>query len=177
MSQQRPSHPPEPVVDLSASRSAWRLVPAERSEDRISLQMAKANLGFALFGQGRQRVPTGAAALGVGDGLADLAQGLADGDVVAVALPNCPQAFVVFYACMRIGAVAAPAADRFGKARAQQPGGAGAAMQVAGQLAAALPLVDVGQNFAFREGAHRLSQLFALGRGPKVHSRLSGMSR
>lgn len=31
MSQQRPSHPPEPVVDLSASRSAWRLVPAERS--------------------------------------------------------------------------------------------------------------------------------------------------
>lgn len=31
MSQQRPSHPPEPVVDLSASRSAWRLVPAQRS--------------------------------------------------------------------------------------------------------------------------------------------------
>lgn len=31
MSQQRPSHPPEPVVDLSAARSAWRLVPAQRS--------------------------------------------------------------------------------------------------------------------------------------------------
>ena len=36
-----------------AARAA--LAPAERSEDRISLQMAKANLGFALFGQGRQR--------------------------------------------------------------------------------------------------------------------------
>lgn len=33
--------------------------------------------------------------------------GVGRGDVVAVALPNCPQAFVVFYACMRIGAVAA----------------------------------------------------------------------
>ena len=36
-----------------AARAA--LAPAERSEDRISLQMAKANLGFALFGQGQQR--------------------------------------------------------------------------------------------------------------------------
>jgi len=36
-----------------AARAA--LAPAERSEDRISLQMAKANLGFALFGQDRQR--------------------------------------------------------------------------------------------------------------------------
>lgn len=36
-----------------AARAA--LGPAERSEDRISLQMAKANLGFALFGQGRER--------------------------------------------------------------------------------------------------------------------------
>ncbi|MDY0975769.1 GGDEF domain-containing protein [Massilia sp. CFBP9012] len=35
-----------------AARAA--LAPAERSEDKISLQMAKANLGFALFGQGRQ---------------------------------------------------------------------------------------------------------------------------
>jgi len=33
--------------------------------------------------------------------------GVRRGDVVAVALPNCPQAFVVFYACQRIGAVAA----------------------------------------------------------------------
>lgn len=32
--------------------------------------------------------------------------GVRRGDVVAIALPNCPQAFVVFYACMRIGAVA-----------------------------------------------------------------------
>ena len=36
-----------------AARAA--LVPAERSDDRISLEMAKANLAFALFGQGRQR--------------------------------------------------------------------------------------------------------------------------
>lgn len=36
-----------------AARAA--LEPARRSEDRISLQMAKANLGFAQFGQGRQR--------------------------------------------------------------------------------------------------------------------------
>ena len=33
--------------------------------------------------------------------------GVSKGDVVAIALPNCPQAFVVFWACMRIGAVAA----------------------------------------------------------------------
>lgn len=33
--------------------------------------------------------------------------GVRRGDVVAVALPNCPQAFTVFYACQRIGAVAA----------------------------------------------------------------------
>lgn len=33
--------------------------------------------------------------------------GVRKGDAVAIALPNCPQAFVVFYACMRIGAVAA----------------------------------------------------------------------
>ena len=33
--------------------------------------------------------------------------GVRAGDTVAIALPNCPQAFVAFYACMRIGAVAA----------------------------------------------------------------------
>lgn len=33
--------------------------------------------------------------------------GVRKGDVVAVSLPNCPQALIVFYACMRIGAVAA----------------------------------------------------------------------
>lgn len=33
--------------------------------------------------------------------------GVGAGDVVAIALPNCPQALVAFYACMRIGAVAA----------------------------------------------------------------------
>lgn len=77
----------------------------------------------------------------------------------------------------RVSAIAAPAADRFGEAGAQQPGGPGAAMQVARQFAAALPLVDVGQNFAFGEGAHRLSQLLALGCVPQIHRRLSGMSR
>lgn len=33
--------------------------------------------------------------------------GVGRGDTVAIVLPNCPQAFVAFYACMRIGAVAA----------------------------------------------------------------------
>ena len=33
--------------------------------------------------------------------------GVGPGDTVAISLPNCPQAFVAFYACMRIGAVAA----------------------------------------------------------------------
>lgn len=36
-----------------------------------------------------------------------LKAGVRHGDTVAIALPNCPQAFVAFYACMRIGAVAA----------------------------------------------------------------------
>ena len=33
--------------------------------------------------------------------------GVRAGDTVAISLPNCPQAFVAFYACMCIGAVAA----------------------------------------------------------------------
>ena len=33
--------------------------------------------------------------------------GVERGDVVALSLPNCPQAFVAFYACQRIGAIAA----------------------------------------------------------------------
>jgi diguanylate cyclase (GGDEF)-like protein len=37
----------------TAARAA--LGPAQKSGDQISLQMARANLGFALFGQGRQR--------------------------------------------------------------------------------------------------------------------------
>ena len=32
--------------------------------------------------------------------------GVRRGDTVAIALPNCPQAFVAFYACQRIGAIA-----------------------------------------------------------------------
>lgn len=36
-----------------------------------------------------------------------LDEGVKKGDTVALVLPNCPQAFVAFYACMRIGAVAA----------------------------------------------------------------------
>ncbi|QWW18751.1 AMP-binding protein [Schaalia sp. 19OD2882] len=47
--------------------------------------------------------------------------GVGKGDVVAISLPNCPQAFAVFHACMRIGAVAAqhnplaPAAEVHGQ--------------------------------------------------------------
>ena len=63
----------------------------------------------------------------------------------------------------RVGAVAAAAADRLGEARAEQPGLAGLAVQLARQLAGALPLVDVRQDLAFGEGAHGLSQLLAFG--------------
>ena len=77
----------------------------------------------------------------------------------------------------RVGAVAAATADRFGQAGAEQPGLAGLAVQLARQLAAALPLVDVGQHFAFGERAHRLSEFFALGGVPDVHDKnSSGMS-
>ena len=56
--------------------------------------------------------------------------GVRPGDTVAISLPNCPQAFVAFYACMRIGAVAAqhnplaPAAEVAGQISRQ--GGRGA---------------------------------------------------
>ena len=63
----------------------------------------------------------------------------------------------------RVGAVAAPTADRFGQASAEQPGLAGLAVEVARQVADALPLVDVRKYFTFGEGAHGLSQLFAFG--------------
>ncbi len=49
--------------------------------------------------------------------------GVKKGDVVAISLPNCPQAFIAFYACMRIGAVAAehnplaPASEIHGQLR------------------------------------------------------------
>ena len=76
----------------------------------------------------------------------------------------------------RVRTVAAATADRLGQAGAQQSGLAGLAVQIAWQVAAALPLVDIGQDFAFGEGAHRLSQLFALRGMPDVHRMLSGMS-
>ena len=76
----------------------------------------------------------------------------------------------------RIRAVTAPAADRLGQARAEQPGVAGLAVQFAGQLAGALPLLRVRQDLAFGERAHRLSELLAFGGVPDVHRKLSGMS-
>ena len=90
---------------------------------------------------------------------------------------RCPGLMHLFADEDRVGAVAATAADRFGKARAEQPGRSGAPVQVTRQVAGALPFVDVGQDLAFGERAHRFSQLFALWRGPDVHdSSLSGMS-
>ena len=59
----------------------------------------------------------------------------------------------------RVGAVAASAADSLGNARAEQARLARLAMQLAGEVAGALPLVDVRQDLAFDEVAHRLSQL------------------
>ena len=44
----------------------------------------------------------------------------------------------------RVRTVAAAPADRLGQTRAQEPGLARLAVQLAGQVAAALPLVDVG---------------------------------
>src|ERR1700693_3025161 len=70
----------------------------------------------------------------------------------------------------RVDAASAAAADGLGQAGAEKPGVAGAAVQVAGQLADPLPLVDVRQHLAFREGPHGLSQLVALGRGPPAHA-------
>ncbi len=70
-----------------------------------------------------------------------------------------------------------PPPTDFGQARAEQPSVACLAVQVAGQLAAALPLVGVRQHFAFGEGAHRLSQLLAFGGVPDAHANnASGMS-
>ena len=57
------------------------------------------------------------------------------------------------------GLAAALAADRLGETRAQQTGLGGLAVEVAWQLAEALPLVDVGQDLALGEGASGRPQL------------------
>ena len=71
-----------------------------------------------------------------------------------------------------VGRVAAVAADLLGEADAEQAGLGGCAVQVARQFAGPLPLVDVRQDLAFGEGAHRLSQLLAFGCGPDAHQRV-----
>ncbi len=79
----------------------------------------------------------------------------------------------------RVGAVAAATADGLGQPGTQQSGLAGLAVQIAGQLTAALPLVDMGQDLAFGERPHRLSELLALGGMPDVtiaHSARTGSS-
>ena len=74
--------------------------------------------------------------------------------------------------------VAAPAAHRLGHAGAEQTGRTGLQMQISRQVTAALPVVGVGQDFAFGEGAHRFSEFLAFWGMPDVgHSNLSGMSR
>lgn len=77
-----------------------------------------------------------------------------------------------------VGAVATPTTHRFGHAGAEQSRGAGLEVQIARQLTVAFPRRGVGQDFAFGEGAHRLSELVAFWGVPDVgHSSLSGMSR
>ena len=82
----------------------------------------------------------------------------------------------------RVGGIAAATADRLGEAGTEQARLGGLAMQVAGEIAGALPLVDVGGDLPFDEGAHGLAQVLALGGGPDAHSaaspkNFSGMSR
>src|SRR5258705_10894702 len=77
----------------------------------------------------------------------------------------------------RVGAVAAATADCLGQACSKQAGLTGLSVKLAWQVADALPLVDVRQDFTFGERAHRLSQLLALRCVPDVHDRnSSGMS-
>ena len=76
-----------------------------------------------------------------------------------------------------VGPVAATAADGFREAGAQQAGVGRFAVQVARQFPGAFPLVDVRQDLAFGEGAHRLAQLLTFGCGPNAHgSKASGIS-
>ena len=76
-----------------------------------------------------------------------------------------------------VGTVPAAAADRLRERRAQQAGGRCGTVQVAGQLAGVFPGIDMGQDLAFGEGLHGLSQRIALGCGPYGHgSSASGMS-
>ena len=77
-----------------------------------------------------------------------------------------------------VGAVATTATDRLGEVRAQQARLPGTAVQLARQVTAAFPLVDVGQYLPFGKRAYGLAKLVALGCGPDVHdSSLSGTSR
>ena len=79
----------------------------------------------------------------------------------------------------RVGAVATLASDRFGQACAEQPCLARLQMQFTRNVTGTLPLVDVRENLAFGERAHRLSELFAFGGSPdrRGHdSSASGMS-
>ena len=87
-----PYEVPEPDSSLfELLDTAARLYPS-----RIALDYFGQTLSYA---QVRDQVLRAARVL--------LDAGVRPGDTVAIALPNCPQAFVAFYACMRIGAIAA----------------------------------------------------------------------
>ena len=76
--------------------------------------------------------------------------------------PGAPAWCISSQTITRVGAVAATAADGFreGGARAG-PAAPALRCSVARQLAGAFPLVDVRQDLAFGERAHRLAQLLA----------------
>ena len=74
--------------------------------------------------------------------------------------PSGRSRFVQFLADQhRVDGVATAAAHRLRQFGTEQPRVGGAPMQVAGQLAVALPVGDVRQDLAFGEAAHRLAQL------------------
>ena len=68
-----------------------------------------------------------------------------------------------------IGRISALAPELFVESDTEEPGLTRAAAQIAGKFTDLLPLVDMRQDFALGEAAHRLTQLLAFGRSPHTH--------
>jgi hypothetical protein len=68
-----------------------------------------------------------------------------------------------------VGAVAAATTNGLGHGCPEEPRVACLEVKVARDVAGALPLVDVRQDFPFDERPHGLAELFAFGRIPNAH--------
>ena len=68
-----------------------------------------------------------------------------------------------------IGRIATLAPELLVESDTEQAGLTRAAAQVAGKFADPFPLVDMRQDLALGEAAHRLTQLLAFGRSPHTH--------